>query len=326
MWGNWLGWAISLVLLCVSGMGFYNLAVPPPESAPANLIPAELMRNLKLPDETDRIVPPGPRNADAGSLYSQAILRFKANPTPYNDAIHSPRGDVPAVDILRQAGDCRKMVLFESRPKDLINYNNELPELDALIKIADAADTVGLGALLDGKNDEARQLFNGVFALGRHLFEERVTWREMSAGIGMMSDGTQNLAKVADKENDGGRGTVLRHFQEELDKYRAQLQEKIASPLTNPVESYAGKYSGDIFAIAKDTSVERVWRVQAILHLGRYKWNVADGHRGDQVWGHRVLKTLKNSVETANGDSAVQAAIDAAMNLTLDQQRKSIAM
>ena len=326
MWGNWIGWVISAVLLGASGAGFYHLAVPPPESAPVHLIPDSLMRNLSLPEGTDKIVPPGKREGDAGQLYLQAMMRFKANPTPYNDPIHAAPNDLPAIDLLRQATDYRRMSLFEARPQLLINYNNDLPELDALIKIADAADTVGLGARLDGKYAEAKQCFNAVFALGRHLFDERVTWREMSAGIGMMSDASQNLAKIADDEKDGARSAVLRHLQEELDKYRNELQDKIASPLTNPVESYAGKYSGDIFAIAKDTSVERVWRVQAILHLGRYKWNVADGHRGDQVWGHRVLRRVKNSIDSANLDNVIQTATDVALDLTLDQQRKSIAM
>jgi hypothetical protein len=326
MWGNWLGWAISAVLLLVTGSGFYKLAVPPPESSPAHLIPESLMRDLSLPEGTEKVMPPGKREGDAGFLYLQAILRYKEKPAPYNDPIHAAPNDLPSIDFLRQAADLRRMNLFEARPEKVINYNNELPELDALIKIADAADTMGLGAKLDGKYNDAKQLFTAVFVLGRHLFDERVSWREMSAGIGMMSDASQNLAKVADEEKDGARSAVLFHLHEELDKYRSELQEKIGSPLTNPVESYAGKYSGDIFDIARDTSVERVWRVQAILHLGRYKWNVADGHRGDQVWGHRVLKSLKMSIDPANGDNVIQTAIDAAMNLTLDQQRKSIAM
>ena len=326
MWGNWLGWGISAVLLAVAGGGFYNLAVPPPESPPAHLIPEDLMRNLSLPEGTDKIMPPGKREGDGGSLYLQAMLLYQGNPAPYNDPIHAAPKDLPSIDFLRQAADFRRMNLFEARPEKVINYNNELPELEALIKIADAANTMGLGAKLDGKYDNAKQLFSAVFALGRHLFDERVSWREMSAGIIMMSNASRNLAEVADDEKEGARAAVLRHLREELDKYRSELQDKIGSPLTNPVESYAGKYSGDIFAIARDTSVERVWRVQAILHLGRYKWNVADGHRGDQVWGHRVLKSLKTSIDPANGDNVIQTAIDAAMNLTLDQQRKSIAM
>src|SRR5579859_1318905 len=267
MWGNWFGCTISAVLLAIAGAGFYNLAVPPPESPPAHLISDDLMRNLTLPEGIDKIVPPGKQEGDAGTLYLQAIIRYKANPAPFADPIHAPPGALPSIDLLRQATDFRRMVLFETRPQLLVNYNNEVPELDALIKIADAADTIGLGAHLDGKFDDAKQLFSAVFALGRHLFDERVTWREMSAGIGMMSDASRNLAKVADDEKDGARAAVLRHLQEELDKYRNDLQEKIASPLTNPVESYAGKYSGDIFAIARDPSVERLWRVEAILHL-----------------------------------------------------------
>jgi len=326
MWGNWVGWVISAVLLAGAGAGFYHLAVPPPESPPAHLIPDNLMRNLTLPEGIDKIVPAGTRAADAGTSYLQSIILYKQNPAPFADPIHAAPGSLQSIDLLRQGADCRRMTLFETRPGLLINYNNDLPELDALIKIADAADTIGLGARLDGKYDQAKPLFLAVFALGRHLFDERVTWREMSAGIGMMSDASQNLAKVADDEKDGARAAVLRHLQEELDKYRTELQTKIASPLTNPVESYAGPYSGDIFAIAEDTTVERVWRVQAILHMGRYRWNVADGHRGDQVWGHRVLKSLQNSLDPANGDQVIRTALEAAVNLTLDQQRKSMAM
>jgi hypothetical protein len=326
MWGNWLGWTISAVLLAVTGAGFYHLAVPPAESSPAHLIPDDLLRNIMLPEGAEKIVPPGKHEGDAGPLYLQAIIRYRANPAPFADPIHAPSGSMPSIDLLRQAADMKRMTLFETRPQYLVNYNNEYPELEALNKISDAADTIGLGARLDGKYDDAKQLFNSVFALGRHLFDERVTWREMSAGIGMMSDASQNLAKVADDEKDGARAAVLRHLQEELDKYRAELQDKVASPLTNPVESYAGKYSGDIFAIAKDASVERVWRVAAILHLGRYRWNVADGHRGDQVWGHRALKSLDGSIDPANTDPVIRSALDAAINLTLEQQRKSIAM
>jgi hypothetical protein len=326
MWGNFPGWIISVLLLGAAGFGFYKLAVPPDEAQPAHLIPDDLLRNLALPGEADTIIAPGKRDIDAGSLYFRAIVQFKANPKPYDDAIHASPGELPALQFLREAADCRRMVLFETHPHQVVNYDSEQPELAALLKIADAADTIGLGALLDGKADVASQDFGDVFALGRHLFQERVTWREMSAGLGMMSDAAQNLAKLADHANDGARANVLRHLQEELNKYRSHLQETVASPLMNPVESYASKYSGDIFAIARDTSVERVWRVHAILHLGRYHWNVADGHRGDQVWARRVLRTLENSMDSSNGDPVIRTAIEAAENLTVEQQRKYTAM
>jgi hypothetical protein len=317
---------ISVVLLGTAGGMFYHLAVPPSESQPGHLIPDAVLRNLTLPPEADTLFPPGRRDADAGSLYSQALIHFKANPKAYDDAIHSSPADLAALQYLHQAADCRRMVLFESHPQQVVNYDSEQPELSAFIKMADAADTIGLGALLDGKPNLASDQFTSVFAMGRHFYEERVTWREMSAGLGMMSDAAQNLAKVADRANDGAKANVLRHLQEALDKYRANLQETIASPLMNPVESYAAKYSGDIFAIARDTSVERVWRVHAILHLGRYHWNVADDHRGDQVWARRVLHQLKNSIDSSNGDAVIQTAIEAAENLTVEQQRKYTAM
>ena len=105
----------------------------------------------------------------------------------------------------------------------------------------------------------------------------------------------------------------------------AQLQETVASPLSNPVESYGSKYAGDVFSIAKDTSVERVWRVLAIMHLGRYRWNVADDRKGDQFWADRELSILASSLDSKNADLTILTAIHAAQGLTVEQQRISAA-
>src|SRR5437660_1381161 len=100
MWGNSLGWTISAILLAITGAGFYHLAVPPAESPPANLIPENLLRNITLPEGADKIVPPGKAEGDAGSLYLQAIIRYKANTAPFADPIHAPPGTLPSIELL----------------------------------------------------------------------------------------------------------------------------------------------------------------------------------------------------------------------------------
>jgi len=324
MWGNWQGWVISVLLLIGSGAEFYHLATPPAESQATNLIP-QALDPIELPLGARDVMPQVTSSRDAGSSYRQAVLRYQENPKPYLDPVHAKTEELSALPLLLDGRDCGRMNLFENKPQELVNYDIEHPSLDALANITNAANTVGLGLMLDEKYDAAKPYFEASFAAGRHLFTERVTWQEMSLGLSMMSDGAQNLAKLADRTHEGGRADVLRKFQDNVDKYRISLQETVASPLGNPVESYASKYAGDIFAIAKDTRVERVWRVLAIMHLGRYRWNVADDRKGDQFWAERELAILSNSLDPKNADPTILTAIRAAQGLTVEQQRISAA-
>ena len=324
MWGNLQGWLISAVLLIASSAMFYHLATPPVESQATSLIPLAL-NPIALPMDAKVVLPPAMNSRDAGSSYRQAILRYQENPKPYLDPIHAKIEDLSALPLLLDGRDCGRMALFESKPQELVSYALEHPSLDALSNISNAANTVGLGLMLDEKYEAAKPYFEASFAAGRHLFSERVTWQEMSLGMSMISDGAQNLAKLADRTREGARADVLRKFQDGIDKYRTELQTSVASPLSNPVESYGSKYAGDIFAIAKDTHVERVWRVLAIMHLGRYRWNVADDRKGDQYWADQELANLSSSLDPKNADQVILMAIHAAQGLTVEQQRISAA-
>jgi hypothetical protein len=326
MWGNWQGWLISAVMVVVTGGVFYKLATPQPESSPEGLL-ADAYKPIELPmkQDVDRLIPKPSKLADAGMLYQQAMIRFRNVPKAFDDPIHAKPEDLTALGLLLEAADCSRMTLFESRPAELVTYANSEPQLEAIRKIANAGNTIGLGLILDGKLDEAKKYFVAVFVLGRHLFDERVSWGELNAGLTLMSDAARNLGRLSDENHQGGMGDSYRKFKDEIEKYRLGLEETIASPLTNPVESYASKYAGDIFAIARDPSVERVWRVAAILHLGRYRWNVADDRRGDQVWAVRELRMLDNSIDPKNRDPVILTAIHAAMDLTVEQQRMNAA-
>jgi tetratricopeptide (TPR) repeat protein len=211
------------------------------------------------------------------------------------------------------------MRLFIETPQQLINYNNDQPELEALVKLGDATNVVGLGLKLDKKPDEARPYFEAAFALGKNLYDERICWRELASGLSLMSESAQNLAKLADEAGDGARVDAIRHFIDALVQYEQKLQEQVASPLANPVEqTYGGKYAGDVFDIAANPNAGRVWRVEAILHLGRYRYNVADGHRGDQLAVEGRLRQLE---EQTGPDLVLHTAIHVAQHLTSEQQQ-----
>jgi len=323
MWGNAQGWAISAVLVLATVVAMYETATPQAESRPMGLISAAY-QPIALPVAISVIAPPTKQDCDAGGLYRQAIIQYRNGPKPYDDPIHAAASDLPGVGLVVQARDCGRMHLFDSRPQDLVNYDNDQPPLDALTKLGEATNTIGLGLAVDNKAEEARPYFLGAFNLGRNLFEERITWRELSVGLTLMSEAAQNLARIADQTREVARAEQFRRFQAETDKYRNQLQEGVAAPLGSASESYAGKFAGDIFDIAMNANVERVWRVQAILHLGRYRWNVSDEHRGDQAWADKELRILETSLDARNSDPAILAAVHAAQNLTLEQHRTSL--
>lgn len=318
MWGNTPGWGISAVMVLATAGLLYYLSLPPRVSGPAGLIPLAY-KPVGLPADPASVLPPAVKDCDAGGLYRQAIELYLKNPNPYQDAVHQRPEDLAGVSLLLKARDCTQMRLFAMTPQEVINYNNEQPPLEALVKLGDAADTVGLGLKLDKKPREARQYFEAAFALGRHLYDERVCWHELAAGMSLMSESTQNLARLADEAGDGTRVDALRHFVDSTVQYEQTLQEQVAAPLSNPVEqTYGGKYAGDVFAVANNTTVDRVWRVEAILHIGRYRYNVADGHRGDQLAADHELQQLEQNTGL---DPVLHAAIRAAQHLTLEQQR-----
>ena len=211
MWGNLQGWVISAILLIASGAMFYHLATPPVESQPTNLIPLA-HEEIQLPMEAKLVMPSAVNTRDAGSSYRQAVLRYQENPKPYLDPIHAKLEELSALPLLLDGRDCGRMKLYEGKPQELVNYDLEHPSLNALANITNAANTIGLGLMLDEKYDAARPYFEATFAAGLHLFTERVTWQEMSVGMGMMSDGAQNLAKLADRTQEGAKAVVLRKF------------------------------------------------------------------------------------------------------------------
>jgi hypothetical protein len=318
MWGNAPGWAISAVMVLATAGMLYYLSLPPEVSKPAGLIPLAY-KPVELPANPGAVLPPGTKDCDAGDLYRQAIDLYLKDPKPYTDAVRANPQDLVAVQLVLNARDCGRMRLFVATPQEVINYNNDQPQLEALVKLGDAANSVGLGLRLDKRGAEARTYFEAAFALGRRLYDERVCWRELAAGLSLMSESGQNLAKLADESRDGSRVDVLRHFNDSTIQYEQKLQEEVASPLSNPVEqTYGGKYAGDVFAVANNPSVDRVWRVEAILHIGRYRFNAADGHRGDQLAADHELQQLE---QNTGPDLVLHTAIRAAQHLTLEQQR-----
>lgn len=318
MFGNLQGWLISTVMLLAAAGALIYLGQPPKESVWRNAVPLAF-KPIALPVSPETVQPLPTEDCDAAEPYRQAIDLYIADPKPYSAAARADVSTVPAVALILKGATCSRMHLFDMNPKQAISYGSK-PWIDAVIALGQATDDAGLRLRKDHP-EEAQKYYAAAFELGRKLFEERVSWDEMNKGLSIMTQAAGAMAKLADMRHDGQHVDTFQKFAQQTNQYHTTLQEKVASPLGNPVEGYSAPYAGDVFAAAKDVSVERPWRVEAILHLGHYRFNVTQSNRGDQVWAPRELDSLDKSMNLKNQDLAIKAAVQAAQNLTLEQQR-----
>lgn len=314
MFGNLQGWIISAVMLLATVGMLVIMAQPPKESAWRNAVPLAFKPiGLPVPAETVQPLPTG--DCNAAEFYKDAIARYLDDPKPYHEAARTDISSLPAVEQIVKGANCSRMHLFDTDFAQAVGYGKK-PWIEAVAALGQATNDAGL-RLRGSHPDEALKYYQAAFEFGRKLFEERVTWDEASKGLSIMTASAEAMTKLADMKKDGARVDQLQKFAQQVNQYHTDLQDKVASPLGNPIESYGAQYAGDVFAVAKNPSLERAWRIEAILHLGHYRWNVADGNKGDQIWAPRELDALDKGAS----DPAVKAAAQAAQNLTLDQQR-----
>jgi len=316
MWGNRLGWVLSACLVALVAKPLWIASQAPRPSAPSGVFP-ELMSRIALPADA-KSVAPGVMGepCDSGDVYRQAIHEYEANRRAYDKYFANPRSaqaEKPkAVELLVEASRCADMTLFAKTPSELLNYRPETPGVEAMEKLGRMANQIGLLYRLDKKPQEARRYFGAMFALGHHLFSERVAWIEFTAGVNLTADAARGLAKVEADENNTDRAKSLEHFADAIDQYK--LKQFELYKVVSTIDSYTvGRHGGDILALAR-SSPEPMWRGEAILALGRMKFNTP--RRGDQLAATREVQQWAN-----DPNPGVRAAANAASALTLPQYR-----
>src|SRR5690606_3499844 len=91
------------------------------------------------------------------------------------------------------------MNLFAEQPQDAISYRSDVEKLDALRAVAESLMHL---ALLNQKDNpaRARTYYQAPFGLGAKLFQWRVSYAEMSTGLGLMHGHALQLQKLAKGE------------------------------------------------------------------------------------------------------------------------------
>ena len=316
MWGNKQGWLASACLVLLVAWPLWRAARPPRVSGPSGAFP-ELLSKVALPGDLRGVVPGAMAEpCDAGELYRQAIDEYEANARQYEKYFKNPRtaqADKPkTVGLLLEASRCSGMGLFAKTPSEVLNYQSDTPAVEAIEKLGRMANQLGLLYRIDKKPEDARRHFAAMYALGYHLYAERVGWSEFVAGVNLMADAARGLAKVEADAGDAGRAAALEQFAKAADEYKLKQFEvyKVVSSIDTGL---VGRHGGDVLALAR-SSPETMWRGEAALALGRMKYNTPN--RGDQLAAAREVRRL-----TTDPNPAVRAAASAADALTLDKYR-----
>ncbi|MEO6437414.1 MAG: hypothetical protein ABIP55_16845 [Tepidisphaeraceae bacterium] len=326
MWGNRRGWTISAAIALVAG-GLLALLVRAPGLSRATMFSADPrnFQTLMMPEVPDASFSAKPRAADdASALYHEAIELYLADRALYDDfaalgTLDSPRVKrLKAIDKLVEASGSATAVIFADRPQQVVNYDPDRPPIDALRSLGRVlVDRLALLNQRSGRAGEATKYAEAAFTLGQHLCRERVCWAELEVGLELLGTSTAILIRLAESSGDADRAAALKAF----DQRRLEFVKERIKPTLRIVRSIdpkvVGVHAGDVFELAR-RSQERMWRVEAILGLGRLRFFAGQSATvSDQREATRAVTEMAES-ET---DPIIRAAAAAARDLTVEKHR-----
>jgi len=312
MWGNALGWRISIVIFVLAaGAGLWlhgQMQITDPTTFSLD---AKNLAPLSPPLSAEPVVvqdQPG----DAADKYSQASAAYQENSDLYDEYAQKPEGPPPpAMQWVLDATRLSQMNLFVKTPGDVIDYQLEHPVLDGLFKIGQEMESAALLLQRAGKHEQARDFLLGAYALGANLFRERVDYDEYSHGMGLMDGATTALAEM--EPANSAKAQSLQDQETAMESFDKDSVQPIYKLLVSADPTDIARNAGDIFRFSTKAQ-ERMFRVEAILKLGRYRFDAA--RPADQLAAPRFLRTLSQ-----DSDPPVRTAAQAGAALTIEQYR-----
>lgn len=326
-------WLVTFLALAVIVAAVFvvrgRLATTPATSFGAN--PANYS-DIELPLDPGVIVDGWPQQAgDATRLYDLAADVYGTSlltRRPYDDflrqSVRRPAdpGELSLLQHIIEAGRHSSAAPFADEPESLINYQRDLPKLDALYALGQVA--IKQAGLLAGRNhpgdaSEARRLYEAAFTLGVHLFQERLVHREMEYGYRLIGQSMGGLTALARKHEDAARANRIG---ERRDRFTAYVNtglepvwEKISAiNIVERKDDAADLHFGDVLAIAQSDAADPMWRTEAILRLGKARHDAA--RSTDRAAAQGALEQLAANLT----DPRLKLACEKALALTASER------
>ena len=318
MFGNFAGWAVSALILGFTGACLLWLELKAGQVTMTTGFLAD-QRNLdviELPISPTTIVPMN-QNMDAGELYREAINEYRANRSAYDvykmpATAPNPVGkSLPAIEKLLQATHATRASIFERTPEVIVNYDLERPPLNDLESLGNVCLDIALLTYQEHP-DFAIKHAEAVFGLGHKLFLERLRFWEYFSGTGLMGGADAMLMRIYQIRGDTARYQAIKAFDDQRRVFHEKRIDNVRKVMWDISDAYIAREAGNVFFIAEH-SKERMWRIEATLRIGLYKYNANSA--GDQ----RAAKDRPaHWAQDMRLDPAVRHAAVLADKLTLD--------
>lgn len=321
MWGNWLGWSISAaIVVTVMGLILMVERLAGVTTAPVDFAGGySQITTIALPVPPAVVMPEG-QPGDPASIYRQIIPLVQEEWLLFERFVRNPtRQDLEGVEktqvlnLLRQARMLSPAPIFSTNPDQIVTYDQK-PALEAL----DLAGNAALrAAMLKLKSDpkQAIELSEAAFALGHSLYRERLTFGQLGLALQLVAGGAQIIERASKEINDTDRAEQALRFHTAAAEYRKTVLDPVNRIISSIDQRVIDRHAGDVFLAARQRDVDRMWRVEAVLKLGRYRYNAS--RRGDQLHATRVVRNLAQY----ESDPIVRLAAEKARDLTLEQYR-----
>jgi hypothetical protein len=244
-----------------------------------------------------------------------------AHPGALYQSIKSQQLDLlEACDKVADATYLKDMTLFNKDPGKVINFEREKTPIEELRKVGDATATKALMLKAKKDTDGARKYAEAAFALGAKMYNERVVYEELDAGLGIMGAACGVLGGLARDAGDKDRVAQITAFVEARIKLSEPYKSRVYDlhKITKTIDGkISGERAGDVFALA-EKSKERLWRVEACLQLARTHRNVGDeGRAADQRYAQILLRRLAE-----DPDPVVKVAATKARDITDEEYNR----
>jgi hypothetical protein len=339
MFGNRLGWGISGVLVILAiGAGFMlnKLRQPTPpnpierrtigKAAGPMMRPDEAMVRIQLPTSPDTVAK-ATQAGDSTPKYREAIKLYMDGSAEKEYPRFIDRGKPADADALDrapinafvEASGLTQFALFSSSPgeaKKIITFTGDKRELDAIRQLGKATYKLGLFAAIpggDGKTPRdaalAEKYFTAVFLTGVKMYNERLTYEQYQVGVEQMATANAALKSLYERTGQADKARACAAF----DQAQVEYFNTHVGPIQRIVSSIDNKtiaaYFGNVAQLAQGAD-ERMWRIDATLKLGRYRFNA--GNIADQKMAGRIVRRMADD----ESDPFVRLAAELSRDLT----------
>lgn len=309
MFGNILGWLISVALAGLTGMILFFYGTAPSVSESSGKFTA-FVRSANLSvDPASFDLKPGTKDADAWDLHKQVIANYIADSHASfadQEAAKKHHGnaqwlhdnqDKTGVPLILEAAECAKCSKVVGPPEAIINYTSPFP-FDEIEAMHDAGiDACSMAAIdLSRKNGKkAEPLLRAAFVLGYRMYIDRLSFWEYTAGTDLMKQAASGEARIAADAKDDSTADHYIKLGDAIDKWTDEA--KVLWAAISGIASSDNQhldYAGDMFEIARTKTNDPMWRIEAILKLGRMRFMESAGHF-DQSGATRLVTKLAES-------------------------------